>query len=68
MRFIILVVFFIFSVEVASAVVSAPKQKIVGLRVEGISGLISFSSNPSDTDCISRYWVDLREEAEKNKI
>ena len=33
MRFIILVVFFIFSVEVASAVVSAPKQKIVGLRV-----------------------------------
>jgi len=67
-RVLFLFLIFAFSAETFSAVVAAPKQKIVGLRVEGVAGLISFSVNPSDTECISRYWVDLREETEKVKF
>ena len=56
------------SANAFSAVISAPQQKIVNLRVEGTAGLIGFSKNPTGTDCVSRYWVDLKDEVEKVKF
>lgn len=56
------------SFNVFASVVHAPQQKITNLRVESYAGLIGFSINPSDTDCINRYWVDLRDEVEKVKF
>lgn len=63
---------FSFAILIASSsfadIVSAPRQKVENLRVEGVAGLIGFSNNPSSTECTSRFWVDLNDEVDRIKF